>query len=231
MFRLPRKLYFAHYIIGFTVFVYFLQNLSDVFFGYDLPVYLGAKINQFILQGQLWRLITPVLLHGSLIHIGFNMYALYVLGPSLERKYGVWPFLALYLIGGVWGNTLSFLLSPNPSLGASTAIFGLIAAQGVYIYKNRYLLGSAARPLLMNIVMMITINLILGLSPGIDNWGHIGGLLGGLFFAWFAGPSFGITENLYGQSVVVKDDAQPKLIFAAGIAIALAIVILRVFLF
>jgi rhomboid protease GluP len=231
MFRLPRKLYFAHYIIGITVFVYFLQNLSDVFFGYDLPVYLGAKINQFILQGQLWRLITPVLLHGSLIHIGFNMYALYVLGPSLERKYGVWPFLALYLIGGVWGNTLSFLLSPNPSLGASTAIFGLIAAQGVYIYKNRYLLGSAARPLLMNIVMMITINLILGLSPGIDNWGHIGGLLGGLFFAWFAGPSFGITENLYGQSIVVKDDAQPKLIFAAGIAIALAIVILRVFLF
>jgi rhomboid protease GluP len=159
------------------------------------------------------------------------MYALYALGPSLERKYGVWPFLALYLIGGVWGNTLSFLLSPNPSLGASTAIFGLIAAQGVYIYKNRYLLGSTARPLLMNIVMMITINLILGLSPGIDNWGHIGGLLGGLFFAWFAGPSFGITENLYGQSVVVKDDAQPKLIFAAGIAIALAIVILRVFLF
>jgi rhomboid protease GluP len=231
MFRLPRKLYFAHYIIGITVFVYFLQNLSDVFFGYDLPVYLGAKINQFILQGQLWRLITPVLLHGSLIHIGFNMYALYALGPSLERKYGVWPFLALYLIGGVWGNTLSFLLSPNPSLGASTAIFGLIAAQGVYIYKNRYLLGSTARPLLMNIVMMITINLILGLSPGIDNWGHIGGLLGGLFFAWFAGPSFGITENLYGQSVVVKDDAQPKLIFAAGIAIALAIVILRVFLF
>lgn len=231
MFRLPRKLYFAHYIIVITVFVFLIQNLSEVFVGYDLPVYFGAKINQFILQGQLWRLITPVLLHGSLIHIGFNMYALYALGPNLEGKYGIWPFLALYLIGGVWGNTLSFLLSPNPSLGASTAIFGLIAAQGVYIYKNRYLLGSAARPMLMNIAMIITINLILGLSPGIDNWGHIGGLLGGLFFAWFAGPSFGITENLFGQSVVVKDETQPKLIFAAGIAIALAIVILRVFLF
>jgi rhomboid protease GluP len=231
MFKLPRKLYFAHYIIGVTIFVYLLQNLSEIIFGYDLPVFFGAKINQFIEQGQFWRLITPVLLHGSLIHIGFNMYALFNLGPSLERKYGVLPFLALYLLGGVWGNTLSFLLSPNPSLGASTAIFGLIAAQGVYIYKNRHLLGSAAQPLLINISMVIFVNLMLGLSPGIDNWGHVGGLLGGLFFAWFAGPSFGITENLFGQSVVVKDDTQPKLIFTAGIALALAIVVLRVFLF
>jgi len=231
MIRLPRKLYFAHYVIGVTVLVYLLQNFSELFLGYDLPVFLGAKINQFIEQGQLWRLITPVLLHGSLIHIGFNMYALYSLGPNLERKYGVWPFLALYLIGGVWGNTLSFLHSPNPSLGASTAIFGLIAAQGVYIYKNRFLLGSAARPLLINISMVILINLMLGFSPGIDNWGHVGGLLGGLFYAWFAGPSFGIMENSFGQSVVVKDDTQPKLIFGAGIIFALAVVLLRVFLF
>jgi len=231
MFRFPRKLYFAHYIIGVTVLIFFLQNLSELFFGYDLPVFFLAKINQFLEQGQFWRLITPVFLHGSLIHIGFNMYALYSLGPSLERKYGVWPFLALYLIGGVWGNTLSFLLSPNPSLGASTAIFGLIAAQGVYIYKNRYLLGSAARPLLINISMVILVNLMLGLSPGIDNWGHVGGLLGGLFFAWFAGPSFGIIENSFGQSFVVKDDAQPKLIFAVGIFIALAAVLLRILLF
>ena len=112
MFKLPKKIYFAYYILGITVFVYILQNLSEMVFRYDLPVYFGAKINQFIIEGQLWRLITPVLLHGSLIHIGFNMYALYNIGPSLERKYGIWPFLALYLIGGVWGNTLSFLLSP-----------------------------------------------------------------------------------------------------------------------
>lgn len=231
MFKLPKKIYFSFYILGITVFVYILQNLSQMIFGYDLPVFFGAKINQFILQGQLWRLITPVLLHGSLIHIGFNMYALFNIGPSLERKYGLWPFLALYLIGGVWGNTLSFLLSPNPSLGASTAIFGLIAAQGVYIYKNRYLLGPAARPMLMNIAMVVVVNLMLGLSPGIDNWGHIGGLLGGLFFAWFAGPSFGIVENFTGQRVVVRGDSQPKLIFVGGIAIALAIVLLRIILF
>ena len=228
---MKRKIYLSYVIIGLTVGVYLLQNLSDALLGYDLPVYLGSKINPLILQGQLWRLITPVLLHGSVLHIGFNMYALFSLGPSLERKYGILPFIALYLIGGLWGNTLSFLLSPSPSLGASTAIFGLIAAQGVYIFKNRHLLGSAARPMLMNIVMVVLVNLMLGLSPGIDNWGHIGGLLGGFFFAWFAGPSFGIVENLFGQSVVVRDDKKPKLIFAAGIAIAIAVVLLQMFLF
>lgn len=226
-----RKNYLSYYLIGLTVGVYLLQNLFGVFLGFDLLLNLGAKINSFIFRGELWRLITPVLLHGSVLHLGFNMYALFSIGPALERKYGILPFIALYSMGGIWGNTLSFLLSPNPSLGASTAIFGLIAAQGVYIYKNRHLLGSAARPMLMNILMVVLVNLTLGLSPGIDNWGHFGGLLGGLFFAWFAGPSFGIEENLFGQRVLVKGDAKPKLIFSAGIAIALAVVLLRIFLF
>lgn len=226
-----RNLYLSHIIIALTVGVYLLQNLSELFLGYDLLFYLGAKVNPFIMKGQLWRLITPAVLHASLIHIGFNMYALYSLGPSLERIFGGWAFIALYLLGAIWGNTLSFFLSPNPSLGASTAIFGLIAAQGVYIYKNQLMLGSAARPLLMNILMVVLVNLILGLSPGIDNWAHIGGLLGGLFFAWFAAPSFGITENLFGQRVIVRGNSQPKLVFVAGIAIPLAAVLLKIFLF
>jgi len=226
-----RNLYLSHIIIALTVGVYLLQNLSELFLGYDLLFYLGAKVNPFIMKGQLWRLITPAVLHASLIHIGFNMYALYSLGPSLERIFGGWAFIALYLLGAIWGNTLSFFLSPNLSLGASTAIFGLIAAQGVYIYKNRLMLGQAARPLLMNILMVVLVNLILGLSPGIDNWAHIGGLLGGLFFAWFAAPSFGITENLFGQRVIVRGNSQPKLVFVAGIAIPLAAVLLKIFLF
>ena len=214
-------------IIAVTVGFYVLQNLSAVFFGRDLLLIAGAKINQAILLGQIWRLITPVFLHASILHIGFNMYALYSLGSVLERRFGVWPFLALYFIGALWGNTLSFLLTPNISLGASTAIFGLIAAQGVYIYKNRFLLGSAARPMLMNIAMVVMINLVLGLSPGIDNWGHVGGLLGGLFFSWFAGPSFGLQENYYGQNVIVREEKRPLLVLGSAILIAAAFILLR----
>ncbi len=224
---MKRKIVISHFIIGITAVFFLLQNLSQFIFGYDLLFTFLGKINQFIIRGQFWRLITPILLHGSILHIGFNMYALYTIGPMLEKKYGFWPFIGLYLVGGLWGNTLSFLLSPNPSLGASTAIFGLIAAQGVFVFKNRHLLGPSARPMLMNILMVIVVNLMLGLSPGIDNWGHLGGLLGGLFFAWFAGPDFEFGEDLFGQSMLVRRKSRPKLILLAAVMIAAIAVVLR----
>ena len=216
---MKNKFYISHIIISITIVIFILQNLPQKLLGFDITELL-VKDNQAIMQGQLWRLITPILIHGSFLHIGFNMYALFMIGPVLENKYGDWPFIGLYLVGGLWGNTLSFLLSRNPSLGASTAIFGLIAAQGVYVYKNRHLLGSSARPILTNIAFVIVINLMLGLSPGIDNWGHLGGLLGGLYFAWFAGPSFGLEEDLFGQNVVVKLNSQPVLILFSAVMIA-----------
>ena len=207
-------------IIIITISVFLLQNFSAVIFGFDLFQSLAAKINPLILRGQIWRFITPVFLHGSFLHIAFNMYALYSIGPGLERKYGRVSFLLLYLISGIFGNVISFLLTPAASLGASTAIFGLIAAQGVYIYKNRHLLGSAARPLLMNILFMVAINLFLGLNPGIDNWGHLGGLLGGFLYAWFAGPTYGTPTILFGNEVIVREDK--KVFIVMGILIALA---------
>jgi rhomboid protease GluP len=207
-------------IIIITISVFLLQNLSAVIFGFDLFQSLAAKINPLILRGQIWRFTTPIFLHGSFLHIAFNMYALYSIGPGLERKYGRVSFLLLYLISGIFGNVISFLLTPAASLGASTAIFGLIAAQGVYIYKNRHLLGSAARPLLMNILFMVAINLFLGLNPGIDNWGHLGGLLGGFLYAWFAGPTYGTPTILFGNEVIVREDK--KVFIAMGILLALA---------
>jgi rhomboid protease GluP len=175
--------------MGVTIGIYLLQVLSGALFGgNDWLLLLGAKINQYILSGQVWRLLTPALLHGSVVHIAFNMYALYSLGRSLERYYGHRRFLLLYAIGAFAGNTLSFLLSQKISVGASTAIFGLVAAEGVFIYRNRALFGARARSMLMNLLLIVAVNLMIGLQPGIDNWGHIGGLVGGALFAWTAGP-------------------------------------------
>lgn len=214
-------------IILVTIAVFILQILSEFIFGYDLLAAWGAKINTFILQGQVWRFLTPVLLHGSLLHIGFNMYALFSIGPRIEARYGKWPFIALYLLGGLWGNTISFLLSPNASLGASTAIFGLITSQAVYIYKNRYILGSSARPMLMNIILVIVVNLMLGMSPGIDNWGHLGGLFGGFLFSWFAGPSYGVETGLFGSNVLIKQEKKTALVTAAVAAAAVILITIK----
>lgn len=188
----------TYVILGVTILMYGLQYLSQTLLsGLDLPFALGGKINELILNGQVWRLITPVLLHGGIIHLAFNMYALFSIGRSLEQFYGHWRFLALYLVAGYTGNVLSFLLSANPSLGASTAIFGLAAAEGVLIFKNKKLFGGRAQSMLINLGLVLAVNLSLGLSAnsGIDYWGHIGGLAGGAIFAWMAGPLFTVKAN------------------------------------
>lgn len=187
--RLPEvKPLVSYTLLGLSVLVYLLQMGSQFLVGTDVPALLGVKSNQLIELGQLWRLITPVLLHGSIVHILFNMYALLAFGPGLERSFGHWRFLGLYLLSAFAGNVLSFVMSPAPSLGSSTAIFGLLGAEGVFLYRNRALFGENALKAFTNIIMVGVVNLIIGLAPGIDNWGHVGGLLGGVCFAWLAGP-------------------------------------------
>ncbi len=186
-------------ILGITVAAYLVQLLTQFIFGYDMAIGLGAKANDAIRAGQLWRFFTPMLLHGSLLHIGFNMYALYIFGIGLERRYGHGRFLLLYILGGFAGSVFSFLFSSANSIGASGAIFGLIGAEGIFLFQNRKLFGAQVRGALNNVIFVVAINLFLGLQPGIDNWGHMGGLLGGLIFAWFAGPRWevqGISPNL-----------------------------------
>jgi rhomboid protease GluP len=175
-------------IMGITIVVYLLQMISQSLLGIDLPAELGMKVNELIAGGQFWRLITPVLLHGSIMHIGFNMYALYLFGGRLERYFGHGRFLTMYLISGFAGNVISMMFTESPSLGASTAVFGLLGAQGVFIYQNRALFGNQTQQALQSIIMVALINLFIGLSPGIDNWGHIGGLVAGVIFTWLGGP-------------------------------------------
>jgi len=209
-------------LIGVTVAVYALQLLSQALFGgNDWLFFYGGKINEFILQGEVWRLITPIFLHATIFHIGFNMYALFVFGAELERAYGHWRYLVLYLLGGFAGNVLSFVLTPSPSLGASTAIFGLVSAEAVFVYQNRNLFGKRARPVLLNLLLVVVINLALGLTPGslIDNFGHLGGLIGGATFAWFAGPKWSL-EGIY-PSVKVVDQRSPSQVQLGAILVLL----------
>jgi rhomboid protease GluP len=187
---LPQSVpYVTYTIIGVTVFIYILQLASQALFQVDLPFALFAKVNELIRAGQLWRLFTPALVHGSIPHVFFNMYALMAFGPSLERNFGRGRFITLYVLGAFAGNVLSFVMSDSISVGASTAIFGLIGAEGVFLYQNRKVFAGQFRNAIGNIVFITVINLAFGFSSNnIDNAGHIGGLIGGTMFAWFASP-------------------------------------------
>jgi rhomboid protease GluP len=216
----------SYTLLTITVMVYLVQMVSQWLLGNDLPAALGLKANALILQGQVWRLITPVFLHGSILHLGFNMYALYIFGPGLERHFGHVRFLALYLLSGFAGNVLSFIFSTAPSLGSSTAIFGLLGAEGVFLYRNRGVFGGFARRALSNIVMIALVNFVIGFTPGIDNWGHLGGLLGGTLFAWFGGPLLNL-EGIY-PLLTVTDRRSRGEVFLAGLGVGLLFALLVV---
>jgi rhomboid protease GluP len=207
------------FIVGMTVAVFLLQVLSGMFYGTDYPADMGAKSNTLILQGQLWRLFTPLLLHGSITHIFFNMYALISLGRGLEMYYGHKRFLLLYLISGFAGNVFSFLLTSNPSYGASTAIFGLVAAEGVFIYQNRKYFKNP-RGMLVNIFVIIGINILIGQAiPMIDQFGHLGGLLGGFAFAWLAGPIW--HQQGLGTDILIEDSRKENPVFPVVLGVGL----------
>jgi len=110
---------------------------------------------------------------------------------------------------------MSFLISPSPSLGASTAIFGLLGAEMVFFYQNRKLFGSGARRALQNVITVAAINLLIGLSPGIDNWGHLGGLFGGLIFTWFGGPKLGLQGSSQVFDVVDEREIRDQILGAS----------------
>jgi rhomboid protease GluP len=218
--------YVTYAIIGVTVAFYLMQIGSVLVFGYptsygniDWLELFGARINDFIRAGQIWRLFTPALLHGSIPHIFFNMYALYSLGTGLERHFGRDRFLLLYVLGAFTGNVTSFLFTNGYSVGASTAIFGLIGAEAVFLIQNRKMFAGQFSRAIGNVVFVILINLFLvGSLPGIDNWGHIGGLIGGVMFTSFAGPIWEVESSFLGYSLVDKRSARDVMIGAATVA-------------
>ena len=218
---MPRSApYVTYSIIGVTVFFYVLQFLSTYLFGRDLLVLYGARINEAILAGELWRFLTPALLHGSLPHIAFNMYALLSFGTGLERHFGHGRFFLLYVLGAFTGNVASFLFSPGYSVGASTAIFGLLGAEAVFLIQNRKVFPGQFRSAIGNIIFIAAINLfIIGSLPGIDNWGHIGGLLGGLMFTSFAGPKWDIEGIHPGYHLVDRRPVRSVIVGAATVVL------------
>lgn len=225
-----RKPWVSYSILIITIAMYGLQMLSESVYGVDMMAALGMKVNSAILDGQFWRFVTPIFLHGSLLHIGFNMYALYIIGPQLERFFGHWQFFLLYMVSGFAGVVFSFIFTENPSLGASTAIFGLLGAQGVFAYQNQRVFGLQAKKAFRSVLNIALINFLIGLMPGIDNWAHLGGLIGGLGITWFGGPVFHLTGS-FPDLKATNQRGNDQLLLAAGVTFFLFVILASVYIF
>jgi hypothetical protein len=133
----------------------------------------------------------PYDLPASPLHLPLNMYALWIVGPVIERLYGRWRMLAFYVVAAVGGSLMSFAFGASVvSVGASGAVFGMFGLLAGSLAVHRPALGPNARGVFVNVVTLIALNLFIGFSStGIDNWGHIGGLLVGLWFGALFMPS------------------------------------------
>ena len=184
----------AYVLLAVNVALFAVPYLASAVTGsdlYELTLLWGQKDNAAIFSGgEYYRLVTAMFLHGGVAHILFNGWALYSIGPETERMYGTLRFLAVYLLGGLAGSLASYALTRAPSVGASGAIFGMIGAQAAFYYTSRDLLREQSRQALGGLVTVIAINLLIGFQPGsrIDNFAHLGGLVGGALAGWLLAP-------------------------------------------
>ena len=161
--------------------IVFMLSLLD----YNMIINCFANYYINVKNGEIYRLLTACFVHANFLHIFFNMYALYYIGPMVEKYYGKLKYLLIYLGSGIMGSLFSVVLSNNVSIGASGAIFGLFGSMLYFGYKYRATLDGFVRS---GIIPVLFINLILGfIVPNIDVYGHIGGLVGGLLLSYIVG--------------------------------------------
>lgn len=175
------KPFFTYVFIVLQVAVFFLMELRGGSTNSLTLIEFGAKYNPLILQGEWWRFLTPIVVHIGLLHLLMNTLSLYFIGTLVERIYGRLRFLLIYLFAGFAGTLGSFLMNANISAGASGAIFGCF---GALLYFGTVHPKLFFRTMGANVIILIIFNLIYGFSvEGIDNAGHIGGLVGGFLAA------------------------------------------------
>jgi membrane associated rhomboid family serine protease len=166
---------------------------------------LGALLPAWVGRyGEWWRLILAGFLHADLLHIGFNLYALYNLGRLLERFYGPARTLIVYALSLIGSSALVLLLSSPeiPTVGASGAIMGVLGGLLAYYWRYQDMLVGG-RNYLSQLIRLALINIGIGLLPGISMWGHAGGFLTGLGAGWALHPRYtyqgGFTPELREQ--------------------------------
>ena len=178
-------------LLGINIVVWLAMTAAGGSTEGEVLLAFGAKYGPAILSGEYWRLFTSMFLHIGLAHLGFNSYALYALGPEVERFFGRGRYLVIYLLSGVLSSITSYLISSNLAAGASGAIFGLVGALAAFYLHEREVLGTLGRRRLNNLISVVVINLIIGFTvPNIDNAAHIGGLVVGVLIGWMLSPAY-----------------------------------------
>ena len=164
----------TYILIAINIILYIMPVLTN---SYSEIIEKFCIYGPIIKNGEYYRLLTGIFLHGNVVHLLLNCYSLYVIGTQLESFLGKIKFLVVYLFSGISGALFSVMFSNNASIGASGAIFGLLGSLLYFGYHYRVYLGNVIKS---QIIPLLILNLGIGfMFNGIDNFAHIGGLIGG----------------------------------------------------
>ncbi|CAN5507827.1 hypothetical protein BH10ACI1_BH10ACI1_25030 [soil metagenome] len=166
-----------------------VDGQNSILFGGELSVLFAGFNKIFFKEGQYWRILTGATLHGGLIHLAFNGYALYVLGRLIETLSNRAHLAIVFVLSAIGGGILSLIFLPDvPSIGASGGIVGFLGYLTVYGFKRRKLLPDGfLKNMLFNIALMAFIGYYL--RDKIDNFGHLGGLIVGAVYGFLQIPN------------------------------------------
>jgi rhomboid protease GluP len=208
---------FTHKRPYVTILLIVLNVLAFIYtsiYGIELVGTYGGLYAPYVRTGEFYRLITSVFLHANIFHLFLNMYALYIIGSQIESFFGSFKYLIIYLFSALAGSLLSMaFLGEAWSIGASGAIFGLFGSMLYFGYNYRVYLGSTIKT---QIIPLIAINLLIGFTiPGIDQFAHLGGLIGGIIISMAVGLKYktSVMERING--VILSILAMIFLIYVA----------------
>ena len=178
-------------LIAINIFIYLFMLVTN---NYNSIISAFATYGpSIVINKEFYRLITGAFLHANIFHLLFNCYALYVIGSQIESFMGKFKYLIIYLFSGLTGSLLSILLNDSASIGASACVFGLLGSMLYFGYHYRVYLGTVIKS---QILPLIILNLLIGfMGSGIDNFAHIGGLIGGVMITAAVGVKYKSTKN------------------------------------
>jgi membrane associated rhomboid family serine protease len=217
-------------LISANIIVWLMMTVAGGSTDTGVLLSFGAMFGPFVAEGEYWRLFTAMFLHAGGLHLAFNMIALWSFGGTVERLFGHYRFITLYVLAGLAGSVASYLLNHvSVAVGASGAVFGILGGLAAFFVTQRQLLGKMGQRNLTSILFLAAINLFIGfVVPGIDNWAHLGGLAGGFAIGYMLAPRYQVVRSELGMSARVIEAGRP---FDRWWVVPVAVVVLAVGVF
>jgi membrane associated rhomboid family serine protease len=223
-------------LVAANVVVFLADGVLSQFTTFDLMsfggplVEAGAVFGPAVADGEWWRLITSAFLHLGLLHLAFNMYALWLFGPIMEQLYGHVEFAVIYVLCALGGSVLTILLQPeSAAAGASGAIFGLFGLAFVVSRRRHLILGPQARAIISQVGTLLVLNLFITfIAADRISWtGHVGGLLVGALLGLLLAPRHaptmgGMWRGADGTPLAASTDGALRAVAYAAVAASLA---------